>query len=283
VINLILKINMKIFCKIFCFILLTAYGCSGESQILQQAIQTSTVCPDKPTAILNANNVTEISLNNQILKKAGQASANKSTAYIFEAIAGQEFTYKTSEDICIWLYTPDNQILNSGILPISGKYTIQVSAPQGSTSFNLEMSLQTEKSLKTSQTNPPVTANKISPIPSSNTKNTSISSEALGWIWLGSVNNTSGVFSYGEPLIPSKLQPVTITPSVVPSPGAVVTIKTQTNRRANVPQPPDFKLANRAGKPFPPGQKLVILRVEGFLDQNSQSKNTRVWAQVGKP
>ncbi|WP_107806367.1 hypothetical protein [Nodularia spumigena] len=269
---------MKIFCKIFCFILLTAYGCSGESQILQQAIQTSTVCPDKPTAILNANNVKEISLNSQILKIAGQASANQPTAYIFEAIAGQEFTYKTSEDICLWLYTPDNQILTSGILPISGKYMIQVAARQGSTSFNLEMSLKTENSSQAAVIN-----NEIPKPPASNSKNTSISSQTLGWIWLGSVNNTSGVFSYGEPLIPSKLQPVTITPSVVPSPGAVVTIKTQTNRRANVPQPPDFKLANRAGKPFPPGQKLVILRVEGFLDQNSQSKNTRVWAQVGKP
>lgn len=267
----------------FLYILLLTSGCSVQSQVLQEVTSTSTVCPDKPTVILNANNVTEISLNNQIVKQAGKASANKPTGYMFEAIAGQEFQYKTSEDICIWLYTPENQILNSGILPISGQYIIQIAPAQGSSSFNLEMSLQTEESVNLAQNEAPLIENQLSEITSpNNTKNTSDLTQPIGWIWLGSVNNTSGVFSYGEPLIPTQRQPVTITPSIVPSPGTLVTLKTITNLRENPPQPPNFELGNVAGEALITGENLVILRVEAFVDKNSNAKNTRVWAQVGK-
>ncbi|MDH6073414.1 ARC6/PARC6 family protein [Chrysosporum ovalisporum CS-1034] len=358
-----------------CWTLLTIYGCT------QPALNSSSAgCLDKPPVSLAQEDVEEIKLNDKKLTTSGQVSSTKSMGYKFDANSGQKLSYATNADICLWVYTPDNQIIKTTELPKNGKYIIQVSAPQGLRTFDLEMTLS---SVEVSSTPAPVTSpsneisantfspqpavatttdtsnvtptgssipkprrtpsytpspslpvspaepvhdisqkqaleivqnwyaakpqifgppydtslveelttrqlynkkpnNEISKIPASNSKNTSISCQALGWIWLGSVNNTLGVFTHGEPLIPSKLQPVTITPSVVPFPGAVVIVKTPTNVRANVPQPPDFKLANRVGKPLKPGQKLIIFRVEGFLDQNSQSKNTRLWAQVGQ-
>ncbi|BAY80457.1 hypothetical protein NIES25_69450 (plasmid) [Nostoc linckia NIES-25] len=257
----------------FCFFIIC--GCTTGSQVSQIMPQTSTGCPEKPILILNTRDVKNISLNDRIVKESAQASANKSIGYTFAASTGQKFYYKTAEDICIWLYTPDSQILNSVTIPTTGKYTLQVSAPKGSTSFSLEMSLQSVNTSKNEHIN-------LSKVNAQNSINKFTSTQAVGWIWLGSVNNTSGTFSYGEPLIPSKNQPVTITPSVVPSPKTIVTIKTRTNLRANVPQPPNFQLADKVDKPFTSGQQLIIRRVEAFVGRDSDSNYTRIWAQVDR-
>jgi hypothetical protein len=267
------------------FIFTGVFGCTKDSQSPQETYQTFTGCPEKPKVVLTANNVKQISLTNQVIKESGQASSNKSVAYIFEATAGQEFKYKTDDDICIWMYSPDNQVLNSTIIPKNGKYTVQIAALKGGTTFNLEMSLNNKHENN-------VSTNIVSSIPETSTSsplNNEVSNqthnqdEIIGWIWLGAVNNKIGVFSPGEQLIPSKRQPVTITPSVVPSPGAVVTIKTPTNIRVNIPQPPKFELPDRVSKSLRTGQKLKIIRVEAFVDNNSTSEYTRVWAAVGIP
>lgn len=125
------------------FTLLMTCGCQALSQASQQSIQTSTGCLEKPKTTLSKDNVEEISLSEQTVSKSGKASADKSVGYTFEAESGQQLSYRTSDDICIWIYTPDNEILNSGELPKNGKYTLQVSAPKGSRTFKLEMSLAT--------------------------------------------------------------------------------------------------------------------------------------------
>lgn len=125
------------------FTLLMTCGCQALSQASQQSIQTSTGCLEKPKTTLSKDNVEEISLSEQTVSKSGKASADKSIGYTFEAEAGQQLSYRTSDDICIWIYTQDNKLLNSGKLTQTGKYTLQVSAPKGSTTFNLEMSLDT--------------------------------------------------------------------------------------------------------------------------------------------
>ena len=112
---------------------------------------------------------------------------------------------------------------------------------------------------------------------------TETQAEAIGWIWLGAVNNTSGTFSYEEPLIPTQSQPVTITPSIVPKPGTKVSLKTGVNLRQSIPQPPDFKLAEKVSTPLQTGQEVIIHRVEAFVDTNSNVAMTRVWAEVSSP
>ena len=125
-------------------ILLIIGGCQALPNNLQQTqtLQASTGgCPEKSKPALN--NPEEIQLDSQSQIKSGQASADKSVGYTFTAQAGQKLSYRTKDDICVWIYAPDTQLLNSGELPQTGKYTLQVSAPRGSTTFNLEMSLGT--------------------------------------------------------------------------------------------------------------------------------------------
>ncbi|MBK1987910.1 ARC6/PARC6 family protein [Sphaerospermopsis aphanizomenoides BCCUSP55] len=134
---------------IFYFALLTIYGCDalpGSSFFVSQSNSASTAssasgCPDKPTVELREKDVEAISLNEQILTKSGQASATKAIGYKFTGKSGQKFNYQTNQTLCIWTYSPDNEIISGGTLPKSGNYIIQVSAPKGSTTFDLNMSL----------------------------------------------------------------------------------------------------------------------------------------------
>lgn len=102
--------------------------------------------------------------------------------------------------------------------------------------------------------------------------------QEIGWIWIGSVNNSQGLYTYGEPLL-STHQPVTITPSVVPSPGEEIVIKTRVNLRNMVPQPPNFSLGDKVRVVYP-GETFTVIRVEGFVDYNSDDSRTRIWAAI---
>jgi hypothetical protein len=136
--------------------LLAIYGCSTSGQISANSMQQkSNDCPDKPEVRLDVKNVKLIVLNNQTTTESGIASKSKSTGYTFDAQQGQKLSYKTNADVCLWVYTPDNELLNSGILPKAGKYTIQISAPKGSTTFELAMNLDGSESSTTVINNTP--------------------------------------------------------------------------------------------------------------------------------
>ena len=135
---------------LFYLSLLSISGCQGLSQKTQLP-QVSTGCTEKPQVVLTKENITKITLENQIINKSGQASATQSVGYTFAAQAGQKLSYRTQDDICIWTYTPDNQLLDSGEIPQSGNYILQVSAPRGSTTFNLKMSLGTLEAPKSAE------------------------------------------------------------------------------------------------------------------------------------
>ena len=139
--------------KILIFLPLLFINCG-----CQTASQISTGCPQEPKAQLKKENVKEVSLNYGTLKASGKASAEQAVGYVFEARSGQKLNYRTADDICIWLYTQDNKLLSSGDLPQDGKYTLQVAALRGLTTFNLEMSFGTLQA----------TAPTISPLPVEN-------------------------------------------------------------------------------------------------------------------
>lgn len=107
-------------------------------------------CSTQPKIVLEPKNVTPVSLSTRAITESGMVSSNKSLGYTFEAKSGQRLSYRTNQDICIWIYTPDNHILNSSDLPTNGKYTIQVSAPKGSTTFDLAINLESEKAVSRS-------------------------------------------------------------------------------------------------------------------------------------
>ncbi|MTJ31529.1 MULTISPECIES: hypothetical protein [Aphanizomenonaceae] len=156
---------MRIFGKpgrIFLFSLSLYFltACS-QNQPVNQVITSQ--CPTQPTAVLETNNVKPISLGSQAMKETGMVTNNKSLGYTFTAKSGDKLVYKTNQDVCIWIYTPDNQLINSPILPLDGKYTVQLAAMGGSTTFDLGLELQNDADqslssaqpipLETSQTN----------------------------------------------------------------------------------------------------------------------------------
>jgi hypothetical protein len=105
-------------------------------------------------------------------------SNNKSVGYTFEAKAGQKLKYQTDTDICIWVYTPDNQVVSSKDLPQTGRYTIQVSAPKGSKTFELNMSLETATA-EISRSSTAAPASQSTETSSASTSTNAVSSTAL--------------------------------------------------------------------------------------------------------
>ena len=102
---------------------------------------SSSGCAEKPMVSLSGKDVETVALNESTITKSGQVSASKNIGYTFTATTGQKLSYSTDADVCLWLFTPDNEILKGGELSKNGKYIIQVAAPQGAKTFDLKMSL----------------------------------------------------------------------------------------------------------------------------------------------
>ncbi|BAY80458.1 hypothetical protein NIES25_69460 (plasmid) [Nostoc linckia NIES-25] len=143
--------------------LLTLLGCQNVGNS-SYSIASSNGCPEKPTISLRQNDVQEILLNEQTVTKSGQANANKAIGYKFQGESGQKLSYSTDADICIWLFAPDNEIITTRDLQKTGKYILQVSAPQGSKSFDLKMSLGISQPAASLNSSSSTASSTISPI-----------------------------------------------------------------------------------------------------------------------
>ena len=102
---------------------------------------SSSGCAEKPMVSLSEKDVETVALNESTITKSGQVSASKNIGYTFTATTGQKLSYSTDADVCLWVFSPDNEILKGGELSKNGKYIIQVAAPQGAKTFDLKMSL----------------------------------------------------------------------------------------------------------------------------------------------
>ncbi|GEM_PF-6307304 len=100
-------------------------------------------CPSTPNLILKSANVETISLDQGKAKLSGIAKKNQAIRYSFEAKTGQELTYETEDDICIWFYAPDNKLLTGKQIATDGKYIIQISTLKGSKTFSIDLALTT--------------------------------------------------------------------------------------------------------------------------------------------
>ncbi|WRH67825.1 MAG: hypothetical protein RSE13_05755 [Planktothrix sp. GU0601_MAG3] len=122
-------------------LLLAIVGCNSPS-ISQTPDSFSGSCPEKPPVTLEEKDVKPITLTTSgTTQESGQIKAGKTVGYTFEAEAGQKLNYQTKDDICIWIFTQDLTPVEGIDLPKNGKYTIQVAALKGATTFNLAMSL----------------------------------------------------------------------------------------------------------------------------------------------
>ncbi|NER49428.1 MAG: DUF4101 domain-containing protein [Symploca sp. SIO1A3] len=124
--------------KLLLFItIITIYGCQNIPDNSRQ----SGACPEQPDIALDSKNVQEIALGNEMSTESGIANKSQSVAYTFAAEEGQKLAYNTDDDICLWVFSPENDLLTSNTLPKKGKYIIQVAPLKGSTTFELAMGL----------------------------------------------------------------------------------------------------------------------------------------------
>ena len=138
-----LKISKNIF---ICLLALTANSCTSPSP---NPLPTKSVtCPDKPLESLSASDVKNINLSATAVKESGSISASKMKGFTFKAKKGQQIEYKTSENLCIWVFSQDNKLITGKTLSSDGNYTLQITVPQGTTTFGLEMSLDANESPK---------------------------------------------------------------------------------------------------------------------------------------
>ncbi|MDM3843639.1 MAG: hypothetical protein PT116_00970 [Aphanizomenon gracile PMC638.10] len=133
---------------------------------------SSSGCAEKPMVSLSGKDVETVALNESTITKSGQVSASKNIGYTFTATTGQKLSYSTDADVCLWVFSPDNEILKGGELSKNGKYIIQVAAPKGAKTFDLVLRLENNTqtaSLSSSPIPTPVETNQVAIIPKSKT------------------------------------------------------------------------------------------------------------------
>lgn len=188
--------NMK---KLWLYLTLVIIGgCNAAaSNPNPNSVLAGSTCPEKPSSTLDPKDVKSISLTDSgITKESGQLNTGKSLGYTFEAQSGQKLSYQTKDDICIWIFTQDLTLLNSTDLPKSGKYTIQVAAPKGSTTFNLEMSLGTvQASPNPASPSPQIPSSNTPNLPQPNTQSSGLTQEQATQLISNWLNSKSRIFS----------------------------------------------------------------------------------------
>ena len=139
--------NLIFIYKIIILSLVFVSGCSTIEPIPEpKETNISDVgCSEQPNLELEPENVSEISLKDRTVNQSGQVNRTKTLGYTFQAEAGEKLSYSTDNNICIWIYAPDTALVNGTQLPETGKYTVQVAALKGATTFDLEMSLNSVK------------------------------------------------------------------------------------------------------------------------------------------
>lgn len=136
---------------LFFSLLSLLFGCQNlSSQIpdrisLAQASQEYQGCPEQPNGVLENANVRAISLAEEPISESVLIQKGQFQGLAFEGRKGQNFNYRQNKDLCIWVFTPNNELVESTNLPATGRYLIQISAPKGSGTFELEMSLGSQR------------------------------------------------------------------------------------------------------------------------------------------
>jgi hypothetical protein len=129
-------------------LLLFLTGCPMTKQPTSAVSTPSTAksetCPDKPIGSLDSSKVKTIALTSQDKQESGMVKAGESLGFSFEST--------TKENLCVWVFSPDNQVMQSTKLSQKGKYIVQVSIPKGSSSFELAMRLEDVQQAKPNKT-----------------------------------------------------------------------------------------------------------------------------------
>lgn len=246
-------------------------------QVNNKANPSVANCTNRSPARLESKNVDNITLSSTPVNYDGMLNIAESKGYKFTGKKGQKINYQLqSTTTCAWLYSADNKVLDTVTLPQDGTYILQIANLEGSGTFQLSVKIDDPN--KPIERLPTQTA-QIDKDSSIRSAKSDVSTE-LGWIRLGSVNNTNGSATVGEKLIRTT-QAITIDPPEVPNKGDRVTIVNSVNLREDVPQSPNYRLTKQIGI-IQPGTKVMIGDSIAFVDLTSSSQYTVVWAKVIK-
>ena len=141
---------------------------SCDSQLFSK-IQVQTTmkeCPQIPKETLIPENVKTISIDGQQVKESGIVQTGRAVGYSFIGKKNQQLSYLTTAGICMWIYSPNNEVINNTTLPQDGKYTAQITTLQGSKTFDIEIGLDV-KAASASVPPPQPVPVQSTPIPSS--------------------------------------------------------------------------------------------------------------------
>lgn len=108
----------------------------------QSFLSPQSSCSKEPNTVLKNQNVKEIKLDEKPEKASGYISNNEAVGYTFSAKEGQQLNYKTDDNLCLWIYTPNQKILKETTLPENGIYLLQLTTLKGSSSYNITLNLQ---------------------------------------------------------------------------------------------------------------------------------------------
>ncbi|MDH6071696.1 hypothetical protein [Umezakia ovalisporum] len=255
--------------------------------------QTKVDCVTK-SQILEGKDTKPIVFNNETITESGIISSNQVLAYSFDGTSKQQLSYTTNQNICISIYTPDNQLIESSvspiILPINGKYIIQVSAPKDSTSFDLTMNLKSVTKLSipasvasktsvpapvASKTSVPApVASKTSvpaPVPSETSVFSSVPFKTPVPAPVPSKTSVPSSVPFKTP-VPAPVPSKTSVPAPVPSKTSVpAPVPSKTSVPAPVPSKTPVRLSVASKTPDPssvPSETLVPLSVPSLPDFN---------------
>lgn len=110
-------------------------GCT-MSEVTTQNSVVSDNCPDQPIQTLRASNVKSITLP---AKLSDTVSQEIQLGYTFDGKTGQKINLRNVDGLCVWIYSPDNQLISSTELPKAGKYTIQITSPKSSQKLDIDI------------------------------------------------------------------------------------------------------------------------------------------------
>jgi hypothetical protein len=118
---------------------------NSETVQVDETKESDDGCPEKPGK-LEASNVEKVSLDGNETTVSGQLTADEALGYAFEGKEEQKLSYSTDDEFCMWVLTPNNDVLEGLELPTDGSYIVQIAIPKGAKTFELAMELKNPES-----------------------------------------------------------------------------------------------------------------------------------------
>jgi hypothetical protein len=89
--------------------------------------------------------VKELNLSEQPISISGTLTSSQTVGYLFDAKTGYKVKLPTKTDLCTWIIAPNTKTVQTEILPLNGKYILQISPRKKLVEYKIVMSLEIPK------------------------------------------------------------------------------------------------------------------------------------------